>query len=146
MSRSAVEGKLVVPSRLEEVSRVEQELLGRLAELGYEGADCFAVKLAMEEALANAIKHGNAGDPAKQVEICYQADANEIRISVEDEGPGFDPQDVPDPTLDENLERPFGRGVMLMRTYMTDVAYNARGNRVEMVKRRSSDEASSEAC
>lgn len=137
MARSVAEGKLVVPSRLEEVSRVEQQVLSSLEEAGYEGPDCFAVKLALEEALANAIKHGNQADPSKQVEVVYQVDASQIRIEICDEGPGFDPGDVPDPTLDENLEKPFGRGVMLMRTYMSEVSYNDQGNCVVLIKRRS---------
>ncbi|MEX2672402.1 MAG: ATP-binding protein [Phycisphaeraceae bacterium] len=145
MGRSVVEGKLVVPSRLEEVGRVEQQLLTAIAEHGYAGSDCFAIKLALEEALANAIKHGNASDPAKQVQVTYQVDPARVRIEVCDEGPGFDPEDVPDPTLDENLEKPFGRGVMLMRTYMTEVSYNASGNCVILVKARSSEQASSKS-
>lgn len=141
MARSVVEGKLAVPSRLEEVTRVEQQLLSDIAEMGYEGPDSFAIKLALEEAMANAIKHGNENDPAKQVEVAYQVDPAQVRIEVCDQGPGFDPADVPDPTLDENLEKPFGRGVMLMRTYMSEVSYNASGNCVVMVKRRSCAEA-----
>lgn len=136
VARSVVEGKLVVASRLEEVARVEQQVLADVAELGYERPEQFAIKLALEEALANAIKHGNGSDPARQVEVNYQADATEVRIEVCDEGGGFDPSDVPDPTLDENLEKPFGRGVMLMRTYMNEVAFNSTGNCVVMVKRR----------
>ena len=139
MARSVAEGKLVVPSRLDQVAEVEQRILADLAELGYEERDQFAVKLSLEEALANAIKHGNAANPDKQVSVRYHITPSEVQIEVCDQGPGFSPDDVPDPTLDENLEKPFGRGVMLMRAYMSDVSYNTSGNCVLMVKRRSSD-------
>ena len=71
---------------------------------------------------------------AKQVRIVCKLSPNLLRIEIADQGPGFDPQDVPDPTADENLEKPGGRGVMLMRAYMDKVTFNRRGNRVSMVK------------
>lgn len=111
------------------------------AERGYNGHDQFAVKLALEEALANAIKHGNQSDPTKQVTLEFTIDEQQISISISDEGPGFNPADVPDPTLDENLEKPYGRGVMLMNTYMNEVRYNKRGNKVTLVRRRTESPA-----
>ena len=73
-------------------------------------------------------------DRAKKVHIAYRVLADRFEVHITDEGPGFDPGDVPDPTAVENLERPCGRGLMLMRHYMTEVAYNGRGNRVTMSK------------
>lgn len=134
MGSTTVQGKLILQSRLEEVSRAENEVLRAAEDHGFEGPDRFAVKLALEEALANAIKHGNNSDPAKRVTLEFAVSSDQIRISVSDEGPGFDPSDVPDPTLDENREKPFGRGVMLMRAYMNDVSFNESGNRVTLVK------------
>jgi serine/threonine-protein kinase RsbW len=131
-----IQRKLVLENRLEEVSRCEDVLLADLDAMGFGGADRFAIKLALEEALANAIKHGNACDQAKHVTVDYDVNPQQVRISVCDEGCGFDPADVPDPTLDENLEKPHGRGVMLMRTYMSDVSFNKSGNCVTMVKQR----------
>ena len=61
---------------------------------------------------------------------------DEVLVSVEDQGPGFVPEAVPDPTLDENLDKPAGRGLMLMRAYMASIAYNPKGNRVTLVYRR----------
>lgn len=117
---------------------MEQAVLDAVHDRGYEGPDAFAVKLALEEALANAIKHGNRNDPRKLVEVRIRVTDEEVRITVCDEGAGFDLGAVPDPTLDENLTKPFGRGVMLMRTYMTHVEYNDAGNCVTMIKRRQS--------
>jgi serine/threonine-protein kinase RsbW len=75
-------------------------------------------------------------DRSKKVHVNYQITAERFDIDITDEGPGFDPQDVPDPTAVENLERPSGRGLMLMRHYMNEVNYNDRGNSVRMCKLR----------
>jgi serine/threonine-protein kinase RsbW len=96
--------------------------------------DVFSIRLALEEALVNAIKHGNQMDRSKKVFIAYRFLADRFEIRIVDEGPGFDPADVPDPTAVENLERPCGRGLMLMRHYMTEVEYQGRGNSVSMKK------------
>lgn len=97
----------------------------------------FALRLALEEAIVNAFRHGHAHLPHDTpVEIDYSVGPEEIRVEVEDQGPGFTPSDVPDPTLDENLERPSGRGLVLMRAYMTRIRHLGRGNRVEMLLKR----------
>jgi serine/threonine-protein kinase RsbW len=131
-----LEGKLVLPSLLEEVSRAGEAVLAAVAKCGYGEQDRFAIQLALEEALANAVRHGNAADPGKHVTVEFRVDADCVCVSVEDEGHGFRPDSVPDPTLDENLEKPDGRGVMLMRVYMNEVRYNPAGNKVTMTKRR----------
>jgi serine/threonine-protein kinase RsbW len=96
--------------------------------------DAFGIKFALEEAVVNAIKHGNQMDGAKKVRVHYWLSTRFFAVRVSDEGGGFDPGDVPDPTAVENLERPCGRGLMLMRHYMTEVVYNATGNCVAMTK------------
>jgi serine/threonine-protein kinase RsbW len=103
---------------------------------GYPEKDQFAVRLALEEALANGIKHGNRLDPARSVSLRYRVTPETVLAEVEDEGPGFDAGHVPDPLAPENLERPSGRGLFLMRFYMTWVRYNERGNRVTLCKYR----------
>jgi serine/threonine-protein kinase RsbW len=100
--------------------------------------DLFAVRLALEEAVVNAFKHGNECDPGKQVRLRYRVEEDHVLTEVEDEGAGFDPHAVPDPRDPENLERSCGRGLFLMRAYMTWIRYNARGNCVTLCKRRSS--------
>ena len=96
----------------------------------------FGVRLALEEALVNAIKHGNGMDPEKSVRVDCRIARENIRIEIEDEGSGFSPENVPDPTNYENLEKPGGRGIMLMRAYLDFVEYNDTGNRVVLVKQR----------
>jgi serine/threonine-protein kinase RsbW len=127
---------LSIPSDTTEARRVQQALEQALKSHRYSERDIFSIKLAVEEALVNAIKHGNQMDRSKKVRIAYHVGTDRFDCLVADEGPGFDPQEVPDPTAAENLERPCGRGLMLMRHYMTVVDYNDRGNTVSMSKLR----------
>jgi len=135
IARKAAERRIVIPSEPQLLPRVEDPVLQRLEELNYGERTLFAVRLALEEAVINAIKHGNKMDKARNVTVTYSIDDRECRISVEDEGPGFTPQAVPDPTEDENLELPHGRGLMLMRAYMDEVTFNEQGNRVTLRKK-----------
>jgi serine/threonine-protein kinase RsbW len=121
-----------------ESRRVQEEIEELLRAHAFGDRDIFGIKLALEEALVNAIKHGNQLDKTKKVHITYQISNDRFDIRIQDEGPGFDPEDVPDPTAVENLERPSGRGVMLMRHYMSEVDYQAPGNCVRMCKIRCS--------
>lgn len=106
--------------------------------LGYPRKDMFAVRLALHEAVSNAFRHGNRGDQTKRIHIRYLVTVPEVLLEVEDEGGGFDPDQVPDPLLEPYVDRPGGRGLFLMRTYMTWVSFNSEGNRVTMSRYRSS--------
>ncbi|MHC4976331.1 MAG: ATP-binding protein, partial [Planctomycetota bacterium] len=100
---------------------------------GYTEGVQFALRLVVEEALTNALRHGHRDLPNHiPVRFTWDIDPTSIRLEVQDKGPGFDPDELPDPTLQENLEKPSGRGVMLMRAYMTEVKYNDTGNHVIM--------------
>lgn len=132
--------EITIPSDTAQGHEVQERILSMLEERSFGDKDLFGVKLALEEAIVNAIKHGNGMDPSKSVYVNCEIDDNRVRIIIEDEGPGFDPRDVPDPTDDENLDKPSGRGLMLMRAFMTSIEYNERGNRVLLEKRRSDDE------
>jgi serine/threonine-protein kinase RsbW len=105
--------------------------------LGYPDKDVFGMRLALEEALVNAIKHGHREDTSKQVRISYRVNARRVLVQIEDEGPGFDPHQVADPCAETNLDRPGGRGLLLMRHYATWLRYNRRGNCVALCKCRS---------
>ena len=128
--------ELTIPSDLAEARRVQELIEEALTASAYTEHDIFAIKLALEEALVNAIKHGNQMDRAKKVHIAYRFLSDRFEVQITDEGPGFDPNDVPDPTAVENLERPCGRGLMLMRYYMTEVNFSQAGNAVSMCKLR----------
>jgi serine/threonine-protein kinase RsbW len=127
---------VVIPSDASEARRVQEEIEDALKAHGFTPQELFSIKLALEEALVNAIKHGNQMARAKNVHVAYRVTSERFDVWVTDEGPGFDPADVPDCTAVENLERACGRGLMLMRHYMTEVEYNAAGNAVYMSKRR----------
>lgn len=90
----------------------------------------------MEEALLNAVKHGNKRDPAKNVNIECVINAEKFDVCIKDQGSGFAPDGLPDPRSDENLYKPCGRGVLLMRAYMDVVEYRDNGSCVHMVKYR----------
>src|SRR5687768_15824579 len=125
-----------VISRLDEVRQVQADIKDALQSHQFGDRDQFSVELALEEALVNAIKHGNQLDPAKRVFVRYEITGDRFDIRIEDEGPGFNPADVPDPTAPENLERPCGRGLLLIRYYMTEVSFQDNGRTIAMHKRR----------
>jgi serine/threonine-protein kinase RsbW len=121
--------------------QVTDELLAQLGAHGWPEADVFAVHLAVEEAIVNAIVHGNKLDPTKKVHVACEVSAERVLVSIADEGPGFNPAAVPDCTADDRLEAPGGRGVMLMRSFMTRIEYNPAGNAVVLEKRRQPPES-----
>lgn len=124
------------PSEAAPGHEVIAALLVELEQAGWPTKDVYGIHLALEEALVNAVQHGNRSDLQKSVEMrCYLGD-DQVRIEIEDEGPGFDVTKLPDPTSDEFRERPNGRGVLLIRTFMSHVEYRGRGNLVVMEKER----------
>lgn len=128
-----------IPSDTAQGQEVQERIVQMLEELEYPSRDVFGVRLALEEAIVNAIKHGNRMDLQKSVRIAWQVSAEKIRIEIEDEGPGFQPEDVPDPTKEENLEKPCGRGIMLMKAFLNVCMYNEAGNQVILEKHRDID-------
>ena len=127
---------LVIPSDVSAASGMSEQIMAEVQTHGYSENSQFAIRLALDEAITNAIHHGNGNDPSKSVQIQYYVDPEEVFIQVEDAVNGFKPDTISDPTLEPNLQLTNGRGVMLMRAYMTQVSFNDRGNCVTMVKRR----------
>lgn len=126
--------RFVFPSKLSEVPAAQSAVVDAAKDAGFAEDALFAIRLALDEALTNAVRHGNGSDPSKNVTVQYTATPERLTVEIEDEGPGFCLGDVPDCTAEENLGRPHGRGVMLMRAYMTDVKFNKCGNRVTLIK------------
>lgn len=118
----------------DEVSPVLDDVCEAMTALQFPERDLFAVRLSLEEALVNALKHGNGSDPTKEVAFRYLVMREGVAAEVEDQGGGFDPDQVADPRAEENLERPGGRGLLLMRAYMSWVRYNECGNHVSLGK------------
>ena len=116
------------------------DVLKRLAAEAWSEHEIYGVHLALEEAIVNAIRHGNRSDSSKRVHFDCRCSAWRLLIEIRDEGPGFNPEDVPDPTAPDRLEVPSGRGIMLMRAFMSRVEYVGQGNCVVMEKHRVSCE------
>lgn len=126
--------RLSVKQDSDAVEGARSQVAAAMESLNYPRASVFAVRIALEEAMSNAFNHGHKTVPAgTPIFLEYHAEQDRVVIAVEDQGPGYTPAAVPDPTLDENLERTSGRGLFLIRAYMSEVRHNAKGNRLEMV-------------
>lgn len=119
------------------IASVQTRIDNMMRNHGFGNRDRFGVRLCLEEALINAMKHGNNFDVNKIVSLRCVMTPSRVVLEIEDEGDGFNLNDVPDPTAPENLMRSCGRGVHLIRHYMTRVLYSSGGNRVIMEKLRS---------
>ncbi|RKG73834.1 ATP-binding protein [Corallococcus terminator] len=111
-------------SRLPFIERVTAALGPFLREQGFADAAAEHVKLAVAEAVANAIQHGNQGRVARRVEVTFESREDRLTVSVRDEGPGFDAALLPDALAPQHLLKPSGRGVLLMRTLMDSVEFS----------------------
>ena len=136
MKKQSAEGSVHVDieSDTRAARRLQQRIVRELRTTSFDGREIFGIKLALEEALVNAVKHGNRLDPNKRVHVEYRVAPDRIDIRICDEGAGYDPVRVPDCNADENLERPGGRGLLLMRHYMTEVHVLPPGNELVMSK------------
>ena len=112
-------------------------LLNEMQKFDWQQQDVFGVHMAMEEAIMNAIRHGNQDDVDKKVHIVIKLAEDQFYAKIADQGEGFNLDNVPDPTLEENLEKTSGRGVMLMHNFVDRVQYNDAGNSVELFKAKS---------
>jgi serine/threonine-protein kinase RsbW len=130
--------EVVIQSDYESGQAIVERIMSAIENCGFSTRDTFGIRLAVDEAVINAIKHGNRFSPDKTVRIDFQSNDRGVRVEIEDQGSGFQPEDVPDPTADENLERPCGRGLMLMREFMTRIEFNSKGNMVVLEKLHSS--------
>ena len=125
-----------IPSDMSVGSDLVNGLIDAMGERGWSANEIFRVQLAYEEAIVNAIRHGNRFAEDKTVDVVMHCDDEEIVIQITDMGPGFDPKSLPDPREDDRLDIPGGRGVMLIHELMSDVIYNELGNQVTMRKKR----------
>ena len=124
-----------IPSALSLMHIVLEYLLKRVEKLGVVKCEQSNLFVALDEAFVNAIKHGNKFDATKLVRITAEVSKKEARFTVEDEGEGFDVNNVPDPRDPQNLLKTSGRGVLFIYNIMDEVKYNERGNRLTMIKR-----------
>ena len=126
--------KFEIRSDFSEGREDQKSIMENVERSGFDDHSTFAIKLAVEEALINAIKHGNKLDPGKKVHIEAKVTPRRFEIVIEDEGQGFERTDVPDPTSEENLCKCSGRGILLIEAFMNRVQWTRGGRRVKMVK------------
>ena len=126
--------KVTIGSDYEAGREVQERILREVERHGFPDEITFALRIALEEAMVNAIKHGNRLDPGKKVHVEARVTARQAEIIVEDEGPGFDRSAIPDPTQDDNLHKCSGRGILLIEAYMDTAEWSHGGRRLRMVK------------
>jgi serine/threonine-protein kinase RsbW len=126
----------VIPNDMTVGGQLLDDVLGQLATLHWGHREIFGVHLAVHEALVNAISHGNASDQQKHIRFSCRISPEKIHVEITDEGPGFDPDHLPDPTSPARLACPGGRGVLLMRSFMSHVEFRNNGNHVVLEKER----------
>jgi serine/threonine-protein kinase RsbW len=135
-----------LPSRKDAHVPLIVEILDELKSLGWDGRDFLGIQLALVESLTNAIRHGNQSDEKKQVSVECKLSPERFWIRVCDEGQGFEPQLVPDCTADENLACSGGRGLALIKAFMSRVEHNQIGNCLTMEKIRSGEACNQSSC
>jgi serine/threonine-protein kinase RsbW len=114
--------------------KVFAQILEKMKTLKFGKDDMFAVHLGLEEAFTNAVKHGNKSERGKKVIVKYQIDSKKLILSIEDEGEGFAPESIPNPTVGENIYKTGGRGLFLISSFMDKVDFNKKGNCICMTK------------
>lgn len=130
--------ELRLPSRLEAVAEAAAAVAGVVGRSGIDENTAFGIDMAVREAVTNAVLHGNKQNEKKIVAITVKVSSTELEINVHDQGAGFNPDTVPDPTKDENLLKTSGRGIFFMRNFMDEVNWTIRpdgGTTVRMTKR-----------
>ena len=131
--------ELSLPSRIETVAKAANAVADFVNRSGISEEAAYGIDMAVREAVTNAVVHGNLQDEDKAVELTLKSLPEAVEITVHDHGSGFNPEEVPDPTKEENILKSSGRGIFFMRTFMDEVSWSIRpdgGTTVRMLKRR----------
>ena len=123
-----------ITSDLKSIPEIIHDLIDKIKTLPFSEGQVHDIKLSLEEALVNAMKHGNKFDPALLVTVQIGTDSRALVITVADQGQGFDFRSIPDPTKPDNLQKLSGRGVLLIRSHMDEVEYLDSGRKIKMTK------------
>lgn len=139
-----VELQKSLPSCIQAISPFVAQLMSFLANFRNADGRDFEIEMAVSEALANAVVHGNHENPHKFVHVlCRCSTGGEISVTVRDQGQGFDSRAIPDPTAADNLCGEHGRGIYLMRAFMDEVTFEEGGTVVHMRKKSNDGSAAS---
>jgi serine/threonine-protein kinase RsbW len=131
--------ELKLPSRIEAISEAAGAVADAARRLGFSEDALFGIDLAVREAVTNAVLHGNRQDESVPFEVGVSGTDAGLVVTVRDRGQGFDPERVADPTAEENLHKASGRGILFMRTFMDEVAWESPeggGTLVRMIKKK----------
>lgn len=117
-------------SKIENICPIQSKIMDTAAKLGFDEDAQYCLRLALDESMANAIVHGNQFDESKEVQVIVTPHHDKIEISVSDEGCGFNQDCLPDPREEDNLQKPNGRGIFLIREFSSELSFNAIGNQI----------------
>lgn len=130
--------ELRLPSRIEAIEEAASVVAGLVSRSGFSEGAAFGMDMAVREGIANAVIHGNKLDESKFVEINVKSSPGSLEISVHDQGQGFNPEIISDPTKEENILKTSGRGIFFMRNFMDEVQWSnppEGGTTVRMIKK-----------
>lgn len=128
MTEQNLQIKVAIASRFENIDLVDVVMEAAMRHFGFENDDVERLGLAIREAVANGVRHGNLQEPAKKVELTCELKQDVMALRITDEGSGFDVDAIPDPLAEDNLFNPSGRGILLMRAFMDDVQFSFGDN------------------
>lgn len=136
MGLNTLKNEIVIKSANEEIRKAKEFVLEQLRHVSILEKDRSNIAFCVAEAVTNAIKHGNKSDSSKKVKIEIETDMNQVCVIVHDEGKGFDISSIPDPTEEDNLTNPSGRGVFFIKKLMTsvEVMKDSVGASVKMIR------------
>ncbi len=124
--------KKIVPSDPDFIPAIDEFVLSKINCLNLDEDTLSDLSLSVSEAIANAMVHGNKLDPNKNVIVSINISDDELKVSIKDEGEGFDPESVPDPTKPENIMRDSGRGIHIMRSFIDEIVYDFSSEGTEL--------------
>jgi serine/threonine-protein kinase RsbW len=130
--------ELTIPSKLEELESVQKLISEASSAFGLSEDMAYWMELTISESVINAIRHGNQFDPTKKARLAISFDGESVEVIVEDQGEGFNLEELADPTKAENLLKPCGRGILIIRSFMDEVSLTPKeggGTRLHMLKR-----------
>jgi len=134
MEKTLITNTIVLDSNQESINKVTSYIDAIYSSSENDISDTYGnVIIAITEAVNNAINHGNKEDPSKKVTVSYKKSNENISFTIEDEGEGFDFENVPDPTDPENLHKLNGRGIFLMKNLVDDIHFHENGKKIELI-------------